>query len=230
MAALLIALLGAESTGKSVLAQDLTLRLTETTGLRCAMVTEHLRDWCAAKGRTPRADEQQEIACAQTAKIDAAAADNDIVVCDTTALMAAVYSQHIFADHGLIAAGLAFHRRCALTLLTALDLPWVADGLQRDGPHVRGPVDAAIRSALLSAGLGYSVVAGVGEARVEAALNAVTPLLKSKAMPGRGLFSRLSDRQDALPQWHWVCDNCDVPECEHSDMQAKTRLLAQGKT
>ena len=50
---------------------------------------------------------------------------------------------------------MAFHRRCALTLLTALDLPWVADGLQRDGPHVQAPIDATIRLALDSAGLAW---------------------------------------------------------------------------
>ncbi len=230
MAALLIAIVGAESTGKSVLAQDLTLRLSEATGLRCALVTEFLRDWCEAEGRTPRADEQYGIASAQTAQIDAAAALNDIVVCDTSALMTAIYSQHLFGDHSLLATAQTFHRRCSLTLLTALDLPWVADGLQRDGPQVRAPVDALIRRALLSAGLGYSVVAGVGEARVEAALNAITPLLKHKASPKRGLFSRLSDRQDALPKWAWVCDNCDVPECEHQDMRRQAGLLPQGQT
>jgi nicotinamide riboside kinase len=215
MTALLIAIVGAESSGKSRLAQDLTLRLSEATGLRCASVPELLRAWCETAGRTPREHEQHGIAAAQTAQIDAAAAVNDIVVCDTTALMTAVYSQYLFKDSSLLPAAQAFHRRCALTLLSALDLPWVADGLQRDGPQVQAPVDALIRQALLSAGLGWSVVAGLGPARIEAALNAVTPLLKAKPSPKQGLFSRLSDRQDALPEWRWTCENCDVPECEH---------------
>ncbi|MCV2371257.1 ATP-binding protein [Roseateles oligotrophus] len=227
MAGLLIAIVGAESSGKSVLAQDLTLRLAEATGLRCTLVPELLRGWCEAAGRTPRADEQQGIAAEQTARIDAAALLNDIVLCDTTALMTAVYSQFLFEDSSLLLAGQNFHRRCALTLLTALDLPWVADGLQRDGPQVRGPVDAAIRRALSSARLGWSVVAGAGSARVDAALNAITPLLKARPMPRAGLFSRLADRQDALPEWRWACENCDVPECEHQDLRRKAGLLPQ---
>jgi nicotinamide riboside kinase len=225
MPALLIALVGAESTGKSVLAQDLTLRLTEATGLRCTLVPELLRGWCQAAGRTPRVDEQLSIAAEQTAQIDTAALRNDIVVCDTTALMTAVYSELLFNDFSLLSAGQAFHRRCALTLLTALDLPWVADGLQRDGPQVRAPVDAAIRHALLSAGLSWSVVAGAGPARLDAALNVVTPLLKGRPSPKRGLFSRLSDRQDAMPEWRWACENCDVPECEHLVLQRASSLL-----
>ncbi len=226
MTALLIAIVGAESSGKSRLAQDLTLRLADATGLRCASVPEHLRAWCESAGRTPRKDEQHGIASAQTAQIDAAAAHNDIVVCDTTALMTAVYSQFLFNDASLLPAAQAFHRRCAATLLSALDLPWVADGLQRDGPQVRAPVDALIRRALLSAGLGWAVVAGLGPARVEAALNAITPLLKARPSPRQGLFSRLSDRQDALPAWRWACENCDVPECEHQSLLRKPGLLS----
>ncbi|WP_310384856.1 ATP-binding protein [Roseateles sp.] len=227
MTALLIAIVGAESTGKSALAQDLTLRLTEATGLRCTWVPEVLRAWCEAAGRTPSAAEQSAIAATQTAQIDAAATLHDIVICDTTALMTAVYSQYLFNDSSLLADAQAFHRRCALTLLTALDLPWMADGLQRDGPQVRGPVDALIRAALLNAGLGWAVVAGSGPARTEAALNAATPFLKARSMPKRGLFTRLSDRQEALPEWRWTCDNCDVPECEHLALQRPSASLSQ---
>lgn len=218
MPGLLIAIVGAESTGKSTLAQDLQQRLSEATGLRCAWAPELLREWCDHAGRTPRPEEQAAIAAAQAARCEALALSADLVLCDTTPLMTAVYSELLFDDHSLLDTGLAFHRRCALTLLTALDLPWVADGLQRDGAHVRAPVDAAVRRALMGAGLGWSVVAGSGAQRLEAALNAITPLLlarKTAPLPATGLFSRLQARQDALPEWRWACDNCDVPECEH---------------
>lgn len=39
-----------------------------------------------------------------------------------------------------------------VTLLTATDLPWQADGAQPDGPHVRAPVDALVRAALQRSG------------------------------------------------------------------------------
>lgn len=164
--ATLIAIVGAESTGKTALAQALAQQLGGVA------VPELLRGWCEREGRTPRPDEQAAIALAQTAAIDAAALTAEVVICDTTALMTAIYSDYLFQDASLLPAALAFHRRCALTLLTALDLPWVADGLQRDGPHVQAPVDAAIRAALASAGVGWQRVAGQGEARLEAALTA----------------------------------------------------------
>ena len=175
MAGILIAIVGADSTGKTDLAQSLNRELTKATGLRCTVVPEFLRDWCKAAGRTPQAHEQADIARTQTEQIDAAALCHDLVLCDTTALMTAVYSHMLFQDDSLLAPGLAFHRRCAVTLLTAIDLPWIPDGLQRDGPHVRGPVDASIRTALAGADLTWHLIAGLGQCRVNAALQVIQP-------------------------------------------------------
>ena len=76
----------------------------------------------------------------------------DAVPADTTALMIGVYSDWVFGDTSLYAAAEEAHRRVDLTLLTALDLPWQADGHQRDGAHVRAPIDALVRAALGRAG------------------------------------------------------------------------------
>ena len=214
--ALRLAIVGAESTGKTALAQALAARLTALTGLRCAWVGEWLRDWCDREGRTPRPDEQAAIAEQQHRLIDAAALDHDIVVCDTTALMTAVYSDLLFDDRSLVAYAIAQQRRCNLTLLTALDIAWQPDGLQRDGPQVRGPVDDRVRALLIGHRLPWSLVSGQGEARLEAAVDAVAPLLRrAGSVAGKGLFSRLAARDAAQPAWAWVCENCDSPECEH---------------
>lgn len=215
-AAVVIAIVGAESTGKTSLAVALSEQIAMLTGLRCIAVPELLRGWCEREARTPRPEEQAGIADSQTAAIDAAALDHDVVLCDTTALMTAIYSDYIFSDRSLIEAGLAFHRRCDLTLLTALDIEWEADGLQREGPHVRPPIDALIREALMEGGIAWSLVIGQGQARVDAALDAITPLLPRSPKPG--LFTRLAERQAAQPEWRWPCD-CDVPECEHVAMR-----------
>jgi len=219
-----IALIGAESTGKSQLAQALAERLRQDSGLRCAVVPEHLRHWCQQQGRTPRPEEQAAIAAEQARQIELAAQTHELVICDTTPLMTAIYSQLLFGDEGLLPMALDFQRRCDLTLLTALDLPWVADGLQRDGPHVQQPVDAALRRALLGAGLGWSGVGGQGTARLESALNAITPLLLRRGLlRGRasGLFTRLQARQQAMPEQAWFCQDCDVPECEHASLRLR---------
>lgn len=212
----IIAIVGAESTGKSALAKALSDRLAMATGLRTTWVPEHLRDWCDERGRTPMEHEQQSIAERQAARIDQAAMTHELVICDTTPLMIAVYSEMVFGDTSLYPMAVAWQQRCALTLLTALDLPWIADGLMRDGPHVREPVDALLRKHLIGAGLPWSLVSGQGDARIEAAIDAIAPVLRQRATPRDGLFSRLAERDAAQPEWRWACDQCDSPECEHA--------------
>jgi len=174
--AFVVTLLGAESTGKSTLAVDLGAALA-ARGARVATVPEVLREFCEREGRTPRRDEQAAIAAAQTARIAAAATRAAIVVADTTALMVAVYSDLVFGDTSLYDDALAAQRTIDLTLVTALDLPWQADGLMRDGAHVREPVDAKLRAALARAAIAATTVAGVGAERVAGALAAIDAAL-----------------------------------------------------
>ncbi len=218
-----IAIIGAESTGKSTLASALAARIGDQTGLRCAVVGEFLREWCDREGRTPRADEQRAIADEQQRRIDHAAARHALVVADTVPLMIAVYSRLLFDDPSLIPMAIAAQRGVAHTLLTALDLPWVADGHQRDGEHVRVPVDSAVRALLAAHGLGWSVVGGQGAARLEQAFDAVSPLLAMLAPAGAGLFTHLAQRDGTAPVWRWVCEKCDVPDCEHAALRLLQR-------
>lgn len=226
--ALRIAIVGAESTGKSVLAEALGPQLAQATGLRCIVVPEYLREWCNRAGRTPRANEQRAIAQTQQAQIDAAAATHDIVVCDAPALMVAVYSQMLFDDPSLVPEVVAWQRRMDLTLLTALDIPWHSDPL-RDGPQVRGPVDSLVRRMLIEHDIAFSLVSGTGPARLASALDAITPLLADRATPRRGLFTRLQARDAGQPAWRWACDQCDAPECEHQALAARRAGSLQGR-
>jgi nicotinamide riboside kinase len=218
-----IAIVGAESTGKSALASALAAHIGEQTGLRCAVVGEFLREWCDRERRTPRADEQQAIAEEQQRRITQAATGHEVVIADTVPLMIAVYSRLLFEDASLIPMAIAAQRGVAHTLLTALDLPWVADGHQRDGEHVRVPVDSAVRALLAAHGLGWSVVGGQGAERLEQAFDAVTPLLMTLAPRGAGLFTRLAQRDAVAPAWRWVCEKCDVPDCEHATLRLLQR-------
>ena len=201
--ATLLAIVGAESTGKTTLAAALALRLATETGLRVAWVSETLREWCDHVGRTPLVHEQASILRQQHARIDAAAEQHDVVVCDTTGLMTAVYSQWVFGDRSLHARAVQLQRRMALTLLTAVDLPWVADGQQRDGAHVREGIDAAIRELLVGNGLPWALVGGQGEARVEAAVAATLPAIQA-ATAGQRARNRFGPGRQA----RWSCSCC----------------------
>ncbi|RZL45766.1 MAG: ATPase [Variovorax sp.] len=214
-----IAVLGAESTGKTVLAAAIAEKLA-ANGATVSRVDEYLREWCDREGRTPRPDEQAGIAAEQTRRIDDAAA-RGFVVADTTAVMTAVYSDLLFDDTALYAAALAAQGRYAVTLLTALDIPWVADGLQRDGPHVREPVDAKVRAALARAGVPYTVVHGSGDERLGNAWNAINSIAGGAS--GAGATGRFGLKKTP---WTWACDKCSDPDCEHrlfSDLVAGKR-------
>jgi nicotinamide riboside kinase len=94
--------------------------------------------------------------------------------------MIAIYSELVFGDRSLYDEALAAQRRIGLTLVTALDLPWRADGLQRDGAHVRAPVDALLRAALARGGIAATTIEGAGAARVDAALRAIDAALVAR--------------------------------------------------
>lgn len=173
-----LVLLGGESTGKSSLANALCQALQDE-GLDAVVVSEYLRQFCQMHGRTPRADEQPGIAHTQTQRIALAKRKHAIVIADTSALMTAVYSARLFGDNRLYPHAIATQRRYAAALLMALDLPWVADGIQRDGPQSRQLIDADLRSVLLGHGLPFSVIYGTGPTRLVAALAAVRPVLLS---------------------------------------------------
>ena len=149
-----VAVLGAESTGKSWLTQALA-GVLRARGQAVHTVDEVLRQWCDRAGRTPQRHEQMAIAeqQAQAAQPPGQPAPDAWLISDTTPLMTAVYSHLLFDDESLYPMALAHQALYDITLVTGLDLPWVADGLQRDGPHVRGPVDTLVRQALERSGM-----------------------------------------------------------------------------
>ena len=95
------------------------------------------------------------------------------VFCDTAPLLTAVYSDILFGDTSLYPRARALHARYAMTLVLEPDLPWIADGIQRDGAHVQGPVHAKIMQELQSLRCTLYPVAGTGPARTAGALAAV---------------------------------------------------------
>jgi nicotinamide riboside kinase len=208
-----IAVLGAESTGKTVLCAKLRARLADQ-GIGAALVTEVLREWCMRHGRTPQSHEQEAIAREQAARTGAAAATHAVVLADTTPLMTAIYSDLLFGDTTLYPFALAEQRRFDATLVTGLDLPWVPDGIQRDGPHVRAPVDRAIRAALAEAAIPFHTVYGQGTARTDNALRALFATLSIAI--DRDWMRANASFLDEKPQPRWTCESCSDPACEHA--------------
>jgi len=167
----LICLIGAECAGKTTLATALAQHFN---GL---VVPEALRNFCDQQGRTPQQSEQEALLQVQVAQEDQAVAQARrlglrYVFCDTAPLLTAVYSDHYFGDKSLYPCALALHSRYALTLFLEPDLPWVADGLQRDGGLAQQCVHALLAQKL--PGMEATVrIGGVESVRAQVAIAAV---------------------------------------------------------
>jgi nicotinamide riboside kinase len=212
-----IALLGAESTGKTQLAHALAAHFL-ARGQTAVAIDEYLREWCDQAARTPRQNEQAYIAQTQQTRIEAASKQSDWVFADTTPLMTAIYSEFIFKDTSLTAPALDYQKSFDLTLITGLDMPWLADGIQRDGEHVRAPVDTLLRKQLQAADIAYEVIYGSGEQRTANALQAIARLSKAQVTTNSVALhaenTTASDQND-LKKWQRYCEKCSDADCEH---------------
>lgn len=216
--ALTVTLLGGESSGKTTLAQALHRRLDTELRMPTALVPEQLRLWCQRHGRAPLAHEQAERASEQARAIDATAASDatQVVIADTTAMVVAAYSELYFNDRSLWPEAIARQRPYDLTLLMGLDLPWVADGLFRDGPALREATDTLLRRELQAAGIPFQTLYGPLQARVQQALRTIGAACHRPLVPENPAWT-----QGRRP---WTCDTCSDPDCEH---RLFTRRLQQ---
>lgn len=156
-----IAILGAESSGKSTLACALAQRYG------VPWVPEYLREFVAVEQRVPLEQEQMLIATIQFEQENAAAAQgHPFLFCDTSALMTAIYSELYFQRVDPRLAALVQAQRYDLTLVTAPDSPWVADGLQRESEQVRSLIHQRLLAELVRRGLPFHLIAGTLEQRV----------------------------------------------------------------
>lgn len=167
-----VAIVGAASSGKSTLAQALALQY------QTLWVPEYLREFVDTQGRVPVAADQFPIARTQLAREDAAAVAPGIgkyLFCDTSALMTAVYSSHYFGgiDDQLAPLADDHARRYALTLVTAPDIPWVADGLQRECEQVSRIINGLLFEELDARAIAYLLIQGSPEQRLRQVMRAL---------------------------------------------------------
>jgi HTH-type transcriptional repressor of NAD biosynthesis genes len=218
-----IALLGAESTGKSSLASALA-NVMKMRGHSVSTIDEVPREWCQREGRTPQLHEQMGIAQTQVRVIEQIT--QGWVISDTTPIMTAVYSHVLFNDKSLYPMALAHQALFDTTLLTGLDLPWLPDGSEPHGLVRRGQIDTLIRQTLEQAGIAYRVVYGHGHQRLNNALMAL-------GLPGEDLAAKLLREQSQFAinegRTVWQCNECSDPDCEHklfTGLMAKRPLFS----
>ena len=150
-----VAILGAESSGKSTLAAALA------THYATVWVPEYLREFVDVNGRVPSEGDQYPIAHTQMAREDAGALQaSRFLFCDTAPLMTALYSRWYWGRVDAQLAQLERRHDYAFTLVTAPDSPWEADGLQRESEAVRQTVHQQVLQVLDQRAIPYLLVTG----------------------------------------------------------------------
>lgn len=150
-----VAILGAESSGKSTLSEALARRYGTV------WVPEYLREFVDTMQRVPYEEDQYGIALTQRAREDAAAASaRRFLFCDTTPLMTAVYSRVYWGRVDAQLAQLDGRHDYAWTFVTAPDTPWEPDGLQRESEAVRQDVHRMLVEELATRGIAYTLLKG----------------------------------------------------------------------
>lgn len=164
---------GAESTGKSTLAAQLS------TELGVPWVPEYGREWAETKGTDFTLDALLEIAKRQDAAMRRAAAANPpVLLLDTDPLMTAAWAAMLY---GHVPHELMLYEKAERYLLFDVDTAWVEDGTRFFGSAAeRALFEALAEEMLIRAGVPYERISGSWEGR-EAAVRAIIEPLSPSA-------------------------------------------------
>jgi NadR type nicotinamide-nucleotide adenylyltransferase len=167
-----VAILGAESTGKTCLARHLGTQYATT------WVPEFGRAYCDGRdARDLGIADFDAIARGQIAAEDEAASRaNRLLICDTELHTTCTWSDLVIGARPPWLTDAAMRRPYDLMLLLGADVPWVDDGT-RVWPSRRSEHTARLREELERANRPYLLLAGTFEERTVAACRAVDDLL-----------------------------------------------------
>lgn len=165
---------GSECTGKTTLAAELAAEFDASRS------PEFARSYVDATRAPLDASDVEPIAAGQlaverAAEHDAAARQARFVVKDTDLVSTTIYARHYYGGCPEWIEAAARRRAADLYLLLCPDVPWVADGLQRDRPDdtERAEMHARFRDALSSLGARFVEIRGSWADRRRDAFSAV---------------------------------------------------------
>lgn len=162
---------GAESTGKSVLADKLSREL----GL--PWVPEYGRAYCEERGTDLTMADLLAIAEGQQAAVDAASQSNPpLLLLDTDQLMTAAWAEMLFGE---VPDALLAYPKADLYLLFSADVPWVEDGTRLFGQTPQRTHFARLaEDMLIRAGVPWRRIGGDWAAREAAVRAEISALLR----------------------------------------------------
>jgi nicotinamide riboside kinase len=158
-----VVIIGSESTGKTTLARSLGGELDQ-------------------KGHPLSYDDVEPIARGQMAGEDALGPNAGLLILDTDLVSTTVYARYYYGSCLSWIEQAARERRAPLYLLLHPDVPWVADGAQRDRPLGREELHERFRAALDEIAAPVVDVRGSWAARSRTARDAIQALASTQTI------------------------------------------------
>jgi len=166
-----VVLTGSESTGKTTLAGQLAVHYG------AELVPEFVRAYAEQQGGIIEFSDHGPIARGQIALEDGhIARAQGLVVQDTDLLSTVVYCKHYFGHCPPWIEEAAAARRPDLYLVCEIDIDWIADGV-RDRGHMRDDMQHLFRDAVRASGVASANITGLGDERLERAVDAIDAFL-----------------------------------------------------
>jgi nicotinamide riboside kinase len=184
-----LAIVGAESTGKTTLARALAAQLAAQGGAwaRTRWIAEYGREYTVSKWASARAAASQPVGVAdllwstpefetiareqQRWEDDAARESSPVLVCDTDAFATEIWHERYVGtrSEALVKLAASLPRRRSYLLADWRDVPFEADGL-RDGAHIREWMHETFVARLSAQAAPWRALRGTLASRLEQAL------------------------------------------------------------
>lgn len=162
-----IVVTGPESTGKTMLSEALAARL------HAALIPEYARGYIEKLKRPYVFSDLELIARHQIQEETrmAESAGNGILVMDTWLIITRVWFDVVYAKIPEWVDEYISSSKIDLFLVCKPDLPWIADAVRENGGEMRLKLFDRYCSEIEKQGFNYEIVEGIGDARLQNALN-----------------------------------------------------------
>ena len=171
-----VCIVGAESTGKTTLAQKLAEHY------RTDWVPEYGREYCVEKWKHGYTDtwttEEFVTIAREQARIEdeAARTANKVLICDTDPFATSIWHVRYMNQPSAAVAAIASRRKYDLYLLTGDEIPFEQDGL-RDGEHIRHWMHERFVEELTTSKRPWTLLTGSFDDRLARAVHLIDDIL-----------------------------------------------------
>lgn len=168
-----IAIVGPESSGKTFLAEKLSLHY------KCLWVPEYAREYLTHKNRPYVKEDVEKIAKGQIQWEDSAVKrSKSLLICDTSLLVIKIWMEHKYQSVPRWVDEEISNRKYHLHLLTAPDIDYEEDPL-RENPEMGDYFFEKYKALLEEFNLKFAVVSGNEDLRFKSASRAIDDVIQS---------------------------------------------------